>query len=800
MKKVAFSFLATLLIVAFIFPQSAHALSALQVESILGLLRAFDADDSVVQNVSNTLQGNTGVTTSSIEYRDTLQLSRDLSRGMKGADIERLQRYLRTTGDYKDDITGYYGVRTEEAVQSWQAKNGIVRSGTPSTTGYGNVGPSTRTALTNAARTAVSITPQIPDETGGVETSSVTPTIPNETRGVETNTLPTPTIPDETRGQEFAEFDDPLIPDEGPGVDRVDSPYVSVYAEGDMYSVKEGHPIKLLWRSGNTTSCTASFVGGGAIDSISGSLSGVNGEIVVVRSNIRSFDFNVRCIGQNKALSVTETITITLTPVLPTGAQKAAILDLLRSFGASDSHVSLVEKVLDGEVVTKKDARLVASKLSQNQINAILSLSESFGLSKSVITSLGNVLYGTQSDTDIAIRQIIDLLKSFGGSASLATLTEQALRGEVFRIGDSRLVPSNLSDTQIRALVDLARQTSFSSSVISSLSIVLNGKAETVEFNSKYIAGSEYFKVHDPEIVQDARLGNLMYFVGGVTVTTPEGIYMAPGCPNGTQYCSNAVKVIDTKALGIEKVASPTVVTLTDAGSRNDYHIMYFSGTKSGTGRTQPEIYYTTSWVGDGVNWSAPQVLLSGYQFPEAVRDFKADFSSPGQGEVLLFANYVNEPEIALFRMSMTGVDATGPQKIILPGYGVANYNSVDVAIGCDGRCYYSLYAGANYYGKKGIQHFYGIGASPAEAVTRWYSAGNLAPVNDEKSIGSPTHYRHVYGYTNQNLFYSDSYGYIRTRVASNNTFAQSFLGKFATALERGARSIANVFTSLFGR
>lgn len=78
-----------------------------------------------------------------------LVLNRSLGLGSSGADVTQLQTHLRDTGHYTfDRITGYYGPVTMRAVQSWQRAHGIVSSGTPGTTGYGHVGPKTRTALT----------------------------------------------------------------------------------------------------------------------------------------------------------------------------------------------------------------------------------------------------------------------------------------------------------------------------------------------------------------------------------------------------------------------------------------------------------------------------------------------------------------------------------------------------------------------------------------------------------------------------------------------------------------------------
>ncbi len=75
--------------------------------------------------------------------------SRTLGLGARDAetsgDVTRLQNYLASTGHFTyGKPTGYYGPATAQAVQRWQAENGIVKSGTPDTTGYGVFGPSTR--------------------------------------------------------------------------------------------------------------------------------------------------------------------------------------------------------------------------------------------------------------------------------------------------------------------------------------------------------------------------------------------------------------------------------------------------------------------------------------------------------------------------------------------------------------------------------------------------------------------------------------------------------------------------------
>lgn len=69
--------------------------------------------------------------------------------GSSGADVTQLQQFLaRDSSIYPEGIiSGFYGSLTQAAVQRFQAKNAIVSSGSPSTTGYGRVGPKTLAAL-----------------------------------------------------------------------------------------------------------------------------------------------------------------------------------------------------------------------------------------------------------------------------------------------------------------------------------------------------------------------------------------------------------------------------------------------------------------------------------------------------------------------------------------------------------------------------------------------------------------------------------------------------------------------------
>ena len=82
-------------------------------------------------------------------------ISRSLSRGTTGTDVTALQQFLIAQGVLSaDSATGYFGPLTERGVQSIQKTRNIVTSGTPRTTGFGFVGPKTRSLISTLCTSA----------------------------------------------------------------------------------------------------------------------------------------------------------------------------------------------------------------------------------------------------------------------------------------------------------------------------------------------------------------------------------------------------------------------------------------------------------------------------------------------------------------------------------------------------------------------------------------------------------------------------------------------------------------------
>jgi peptidoglycan hydrolase-like protein with peptidoglycan-binding domain len=82
--------------------------------------------------------------------------TKNLGPGVTSSDVKRLQQLLNTDPDTMiaesgagspGRESGFYGALTVTAVQKFQSKYGLVSEGTPSTTGYGALGPKTRAAV-----------------------------------------------------------------------------------------------------------------------------------------------------------------------------------------------------------------------------------------------------------------------------------------------------------------------------------------------------------------------------------------------------------------------------------------------------------------------------------------------------------------------------------------------------------------------------------------------------------------------------------------------------------------------------
>jgi len=84
-----------------------------------------------------------------VEVKEELRLTRTLRKGMIGEDVSQLQKFFKQFPDIYPEglVTGFFGPLTEAAVQRFQEKQEIVSSGSPETTGFGQIGPRTISKL-----------------------------------------------------------------------------------------------------------------------------------------------------------------------------------------------------------------------------------------------------------------------------------------------------------------------------------------------------------------------------------------------------------------------------------------------------------------------------------------------------------------------------------------------------------------------------------------------------------------------------------------------------------------------------
>jgi peptidoglycan hydrolase-like protein with peptidoglycan-binding domain len=99
--------------------------------------------------------------------------------GSSGVQVTELQQYLARNSEWYPSglVTGYFGELTQRATERFQVAQGIVSSGTPETTGYGRVGPTTGArinALMGNVPTGDVWSPLMTKEVVGVDSDSAT--------------------------------------------------------------------------------------------------------------------------------------------------------------------------------------------------------------------------------------------------------------------------------------------------------------------------------------------------------------------------------------------------------------------------------------------------------------------------------------------------------------------------------------------------------------------------------------------------------------------------------------------------
>lgn len=169
-------------------------------------------------------------------------INTQLDLGDSGSQVTELQTYLATNASIYPSglVTGYFGPLTQAAVQRFQAAQGLVSAGTPSTTGYGRVGPQTAARI-NSLMGGGTVTQQYWD-TAPILSSPAVQYSNNAATFTWTTNEP-------TQGQVYYDVN-PLRSDEATGPRQ--QPYVSGTAAYDSTGLQTVHTITIQNLQSNT--------------------------------------------------------------------------------------------------------------------------------------------------------------------------------------------------------------------------------------------------------------------------------------------------------------------------------------------------------------------------------------------------------------------------------------------------------------------------------------------------------------------------------------------------------------------
>lgn len=154
-----------------------------QVDTLVRLVASLQAQIKTLSSngvVSNDVPSNT--TSSLLPFGDyDICINppvRSLKNGDDGFDVLALQEFLRDTAGYDGILGGHFGDVTESAVKRFQVQEKIVSSGTPSTTGFGVVGPRTQARIKLFCTGEKNIQPATASEVSYVPPPTATPVVP----------------------------------------------------------------------------------------------------------------------------------------------------------------------------------------------------------------------------------------------------------------------------------------------------------------------------------------------------------------------------------------------------------------------------------------------------------------------------------------------------------------------------------------------------------------------------------------------------------------------------------------------
>ena len=301
------------------------SLTPAQVSAILSLVQSFGADQGTINNVSNALGGSPTVSTN----QSCLNLSANLYAGITdattGGQVSQLQSFLGVSP------TGYFGLMTLQAVQTWQSNHGVVSSGSPDTTGYGFVGPQTRAAMGCGGETQSS-----PQPHALLSASPVSGSTPLAVTYTATGLS--------TDGQFAIDFGD----------------------GSESETLQNATPTALGCFNGQ---CATPFLG----------------DVSHTYTAAGTYTAGLKDSSGN-LLDVT-TINVTDVSIPSTAAQVQSIDALLQSFGANSETINAVQNALNDQSIT-----IPAPSVTSLQAQSIITLLRDWNLNQSIINNVSTIL------------------------------------------------------------------------------------------------------------------------------------------------------------------------------------------------------------------------------------------------------------------------------------------------------------------------------------------------------------------------------------------------------------------------
>jgi len=316
-------------------------------------MNAYCSNSAPVESTPNVavVEPSAVSSVSAQSYRSSeLPITRTLTLRSKGDDVRLLQEFLKNQGDYTyPEVTGYFGPVTQEAVQKFQARTGVVSDGSPQTTGFGLVGPSTRRVL------AEEMTRDIPTiASSEQEPSDGTPSSPNF--------IPPSVTTPPTR---------PLSP-------VAPHPFITMSASPSQ--IKRGESSTITWRSSITYPCIGNFADKeGAYVSVP-----KVGSMVV--SPFGTFSYRIEC-SNDLGKGSSAVVEVKVQPIL-TESQIQALVALMQSFGIPQSAIDDVDAVLRGY----SSSSTGHVQTSEARLKSLIGLLESFGADQRTIDVIRSIL------------------------------------------------------------------------------------------------------------------------------------------------------------------------------------------------------------------------------------------------------------------------------------------------------------------------------------------------------------------------------------------------------------------------